>query len=105
LPRALATSRSHRIGAHFNEVGPTRSGHAASDRARDAGYLLDIVAIDPAAQGKTDRAISLVHQGDLAVIRVFAPTESVVSTIQLADFPVPVYVEFDIVHRCRRNSS
>jgi len=102
VARSLATNRSHRIGAlffdRFDEVGPTRSLQAASDRARDAGYLLDIVGLDPAAPGEIDRAISLVDQGDVAGIMVFAPTESVVSAIQLADFPVPVYVEFDTAH-------
>ena len=100
--RSLATSRSHRIGAlffdRFDEVGPTRSLQAASDRAREAGYLLDIVGLDPRVEGEINRAISLVDQGDVAGIMVFAPTESVVSAIQRTDFPVPVYVEFDTVH-------
>lgn len=103
VARSLATAKSHRIGALFfdrlDEVGPTRSVQAASDRAREAGYLLDIVGLDPREVGEIDRAIELVSQGDVAGIMVFAPTDAVLTAIQKRTFAVPVYIESDTVRR------
>ena len=101
VARSLATAKSHRIGAlffdRFDEVGPTRSVQAASDRAREAGYLLDIVGLDPRDVNEIDSAIELVSQGDVAGIMVFAPTDAVLTAIQKRTFAVPVYIESDTV--------
>jgi LacI family transcriptional regulator len=101
VARSLATAKSHRIGALFfdrlDEVGPTRSVQAASDRAREAGYLLDIVGLDPRAISEIDKALELVSQGDVAGIMVFAPTDAVLTAVLKARFSVPVYIESDTV--------
>lgn len=101
VARSLATAKSHRIGALFfdrlDEVGPTRLVQAASDWAREAGYLLDIVGLDPREVGEIDRAIEMVSQSDVAGIMVFAPTDDVLDKIEKRHFTVPVYIESDSV--------
>ena len=102
VARSLATSRSNRIGClffdRFDEVGPTRIAQAASDRAREAGYFLDIVAMDPRDSDEIQRAMSLIHSGGLAGVMVFAPTSRVVDAMQSMTIPVPYSVEIDTIN-------
>jgi len=95
--RTLATAKSHRIGALFfdryDEVGPTRTMQAAVDHARDAGYLVDIVGLDPRSPTRIDSAVDLVLQAGVAGILVFAPAAEVIDAVRQHDIPVPVEFE------------
>lgn len=96
--RALATSRSHRIGAlvyEIVEVGPNKIMQGAVTRARQAGYILDLVSLDPNDDDAIEQSIALINQADLAGLMVFAPTARVISALEKVHFTVPVYVEAD----------
>lgn len=97
--RFLATNRSHRIGAlvyEMLEVGPSMVLAGASRGAREAGYLLDIVSLDPAVEGSAESALRMLNQQDLAAVLAFAPTDEVATAIESASFAVPVFVEREI---------
>jgi LacI family transcriptional regulator len=97
--RALATSRSHRIGAlvyELLEVGPSKTIKGASDAARYAGYVLDIVTLDPSDEVAVDAALAVMRQQDLAGILAFAPMDLLTERIQRADFAVPLLLETDM---------
>jgi DNA-binding LacI/PurR family transcriptional regulator len=97
--RALATSKSHRIGAlvyELLEVGPSKTIQGASDAARHAGYLLDIVTLDPSDDTAVEQAIAMMRQQDLAGIVAFAPMDLLGDRIQHADFGVPVLLETEV---------
>jgi DNA-binding LacI/PurR family transcriptional regulator len=96
LARSLATSRSHRIGALVYELlesGPSKVMESASKRAREAGYLLDIVSLDPEDDGGIAQAISLINQTELAGLIAFTPTDRVVEALKHASFLVPISLE------------
>lgn len=100
--RSLATSKAHRIGAlvyEILEVGPTKIMQGASAGAREAGYLLDIVSLDPRDHRAIEQAIALINQNDLAGILVFAPTDPVIQALEKVQFAVPVYVETEANER------
>jgi LacI family transcriptional regulator len=97
VARSLATSRSHRIGALVYELlasGPSKIMEGASIRAREAGYLLDIVSLDPESDGGITDAISLISQSHLAGVLAFTPTDKVVRALQSAKFAVPISLEY-----------
>jgi len=94
--KSLATSRSHRIGAlvyELTEVGPSKTIQGASERARAAGYLLDIVNLDPSDDGAVDRALGQLGQQDVAGILAFAPVDLIAEKIAAVPFNVPVITE------------
>lgn len=102
LARSLATRRSHRIGAlvyEFHQTGPSRIIQGASSAAREAGYLLDIVALAPNDDRAIEQAISLLDQNELAGILVFAPTDPVLRILDTTHFTVPVYIEVEANER------
>ena len=97
--RSLATNNSHRIGALAYEVfetGPGRLIQGASRGAREAGYVLDIVSLDPADDRAIESAIQLLDQNDLAGIIASAPTERVRQALLATPFAVPIYVEGEV---------
>jgi LacI family transcriptional regulator len=97
--RSLATSRSQRIGAlvyELLEVGPSKTIQGASDAARHAGYLLDIVTLDPRDDTAVEQALSVLRTQDLAGIVAFAPMDLLSDRIQRADFSVPMLMETDV---------
>ncbi len=94
--RSLATRRSHRIGAlmyEMNQLGPVQVMMGAAAAARKAGYVLDVVSLDPSDERSLREAISVVNQQDLAGILAFAPTDSMLRMLHATTFGVPVYVE------------
>lgn len=97
--RSLATNRSQRIGAlvyELLEVGPSKTIQGASDAARHAGYLLDIVTLDPRDDTAVEQALAVMRTQDLAGIVAFAPMDLLSDRIQRADFSVPVLLETDV---------
>lgn len=96
--RSLATRRSNRIGALVYELlasGPSMIMEAATARARDAGYVLDIVTLDPTSDAGIDDAIRLVAQSHLAGVVAFTPNDRVVQALRAADLGVPLSIESD----------
>ncbi|MCU1598897.1 MAG: hypothetical protein QOK08_1532 [Actinomycetota bacterium] len=96
VARSLATSKSHRIGALVYELlasGPSKIMEGASIRAREAGYLLDIVSLDPENDGGIADAIDLMAQSNLAGLLAFTPTDRVVQALKHASFTIPVSLE------------
>jgi LacI family transcriptional regulator len=94
--RALATRRSYRIAAlvyELLEVGPAKTIQGAAERAREAGYLLDVVAVDPADASALDRAIETVDAQDVAGVVAFAPVDQLLGRLEGATFHVPVLLE------------
>ena len=68
---------------------------AAAERAREAGYLLDIVVLDPQRDDEIERAIGLLDHGGLAGVMAFAPTKRMLDALRSTSFAVPVYADFD----------
>ncbi|WP_168187180.1 LacI family DNA-binding transcriptional regulator [Salinibacterium sp. UTAS2018] len=94
--RTLATNRSLRIGAfayEMLEVGPSQIMQGASRRARDAGYMLDLVTLFPSDDEATQNAINEMYQQNLAGVIASAPTDRVREALEAADFGVPLYIE------------
>jgi len=94
--KSLATSRSHRIGAlvyELTEVGPSKTIQGASERARAAGYLLDIINLDPSDENAIDGALGQLGQQDLAGVLAFAPVDLIAEKIAGVPFNVPVITE------------
>ncbi|RFA08227.1 hypothetical protein B7R54_02555 [Subtercola boreus] len=94
--RALATSVSYRLGAlvyELQELGPSQIAQGAADQARAAGYLLDIVALNPRDDASIAHAIELLDQQHLAGILALAPTQRLVDALQTVDYRIPVYID------------
>ncbi len=93
--RSLTTGRSHRIGALTHEIdqfGPGKIVQGASAAAREAGYMLDIVALDAGDQGSIAEALELVKQHDLAGVLALASTDEMTAALESTDFRVPAFI-------------
>lgn len=91
--RSLVTGRSHRLGAlthEINQVGPSQVLQGASAAARDAGYLLDIVALDMGNIDEITRALEMLQQHELAGVVALASTDQMRSAIAQVNVEVPV---------------
>lgn len=94
--RALAMRRSLTIGAityDLDQFGPITVLTGASAAARAAGYVLDIVSLDPFDPDSVSEGIALINQRDVAGILAFAPNDAVRLRLEVTDFRVPVYFE------------
>ncbi len=97
--RSLATRTSRRIGAlayEMTHLGPMTTLNGAAALAREAGYVLDIVTMNPFDLGSARAAIELVNQNDLAGILAFTPTDDVRLELESTRFRVPLYVEHEV---------
>jgi LacI family transcriptional regulator len=93
--RALATNRSHRIGALVHEVhqvGPSKVLLAAVAAARSAGYLLDVVDLDPSDHTAIRDALALLTAQDCAGILALAATDEMVTAFGHIDPGLPVFI-------------
>lgn len=94
--RSLATRQSNRIATlmyEMGELGPIKIMQSASSAARKAGYVLDIVHLDPSDNGSLDEAIAILNQLDVAGILAFAPNDRTRAQLTSAQFRVPIYFE------------
>ncbi|MCU1528084.1 MAG: LacI family transcriptional regulator [Frondihabitans sp.] len=94
--KALATRRSRRIGAmvyDLREAGPGQFVEGATEAAREAGYLLDIVSVRSVANGDVDTAVALLNQPDLAGVIAFTPTDQSRDALAKTTFRIPVFFE------------
>jgi DNA-binding LacI/PurR family transcriptional regulator len=97
--RALASARSHRIGAlvyAFGEAGPNRTIQGASERAREAGYVLDLVTLDPADPQAVQKALGSLGQQSIAGLLAFAPIDRIADQIDRIAGGVPVLAEAEV---------
>jgi DNA-binding LacI/PurR family transcriptional regulator len=93
--RSLITGRSHRLGAlthEVAEVGPSKILQGASAAARQAGYLLDIVALDMTDPAHINAALKLLRSQDLAGVLALSTTDEMTQAFGTADFPVPALI-------------
>ena len=94
--RALATSRPHRIGALASEIlerSPLRVINAAAETAREFGYVLDIVSVDPQDAVSLTQAIDTMNASQPAGVFVMTPTDLVMSLVSPDRFNVPSVFE------------
>jgi DNA-binding LacI/PurR family transcriptional regulator len=94
--RSLATSRTFRLGALVHELsgnGPGRAVQGASEAAREAGYALDIVSLDPFGQDDLPGALELLEGRDLEGILATAPTAAVERALRSLNIPYPIYID------------
>jgi DNA-binding LacI/PurR family transcriptional regulator len=96
--RALATRRSHRIGAmvyDLVEAGPSQFIKGASSAALEAGYLLDIVSMDSVGADAVENAVELLGQSELAGIIAITPTDRMREIVENTPFLVPLFQEIE----------
>ncbi|MCQ2000565.1 substrate-binding domain-containing protein [Arthrobacter sp. zg-Y108] len=94
--RSLATRQSNRIATliyEMSELGPMKIMQSASTAARRAGYVLDIVHLDPSNSGSLSEAIAILNQLDVAGILAFAPNDITRAQLSSTEFRVPIYFE------------
>jgi DNA-binding LacI/PurR family transcriptional regulator len=94
--RSLATRRSVLIGAllyGMSELGPSRSAQGAAEGAREAGYFLDMMSVDPGDPATIDRAIALIRERELAGLLIQAPTDGMLERVDRFTFDWPVLIE------------
>ena len=97
--RSLKNGRTHRIGAlthDLTEVGPSKTIDGESHGAHDAGYLLDVVSVDPRDPHAIEQAIQILRQQELAGVMVFAAADAVAAAVEPAGFAVPVVVDAEL---------
>lgn len=98
--RALATKKSHRIGAFVFDIddwAPQRVLAGAAEAAREAGYILDILRVDPTDAPSVDDAVSLMNRTTLAGAVVISPSDTVLKQLRLERLKVPYAVEAEPV--------
>lgn len=96
VARALATSKARRIGAFVFDVddwAPQRVLAGAVEAARQAGYLLDIVRINPEAPRAVEDALRLMNRTTLAGVVVISPSDPILERLNLDRLKVPWVVE------------
>lgn len=96
--RSLVTGKSHRIGAlthEIDQVGPSQVLQGAGAAARDAGYLLDIVALDMGDEGEIAQALEVLLQHDLAGLVALASTDQMRAAVAkfALDIPILIFAE------------
>lgn len=96
VARALATNTSKRIGAFIfdaDDWAPARVLSGAAGAAREAGYILDIVRVDPNNAVAIDQAIDLMNSTTLAGVVVLSPSDTVLERLGPSRLQVPWVVE------------
>lgn len=93
--RSLTTGRSHRIAAlthEITQVGPSKILEGANMAARDAGYLLDVIALDVHDPAAIRESINLALQFDLAGVLALSSTDEVTDAVNSSTFRGPFYL-------------
>lgn len=96
VARALATRTSRRIGAFIFDVddwAPQRVLSGAAEAAHRAGYILDIVRVNPGTEASINQAIRLMNRTTLAGVVVLSPSDSVLERLDLTRLRAPWVVE------------
>jgi len=93
--RALTSGRSLRVGLVTHELdqfGPGKIVQGATEAARDAGYVLDLITADLTRPDVLDRSFDLLRRHDLAGVMVLSSTDAMSEALSQADFGVPVHL-------------
>ncbi|WP_394554943.1 LacI family DNA-binding transcriptional regulator [Agromyces sp. MMS24-JH15] len=93
--RSLKSGRSHRIGALTHEVshvGPSRIAAGAGAAAREAGYVLDLVALDVDDARSIEESLELLTQHDLAGVLALSSTDAMTRAFEETRFRVPALI-------------
>ncbi|WP_062292861.1 LacI family DNA-binding transcriptional regulator [Demequina phytophila] len=93
--RSLTTGRSRRIGALTHDIdkyGPSKILGSASAAARDAGYVLDVVALDTGDMDSIAQALSMIAEHDVEAILALSSTDEMTKAFAQIDFRVPALI-------------
>jgi DNA-binding LacI/PurR family transcriptional regulator len=96
VARALRTSTGNRILLFVHELGesgPSNIIIAATTRAREAGYVLDVVPLDAMDAEASEATLASVDQSYVAGVLAFAPTPQLAELFDRFPFSVPVLRE------------
>lgn len=96
LAKALATSRSYRIGAFVHaraQWALLAIMDGAAAEARKAGYVLDLVSVDPEDPTSVSQAVEIMAESSLAGAVVLAASDSMLEVIDASQVSCPVIVE------------
>ena len=98
--RALATKKSRRIGAFvfdLDDWAPQRVLAGAAEAAREAGYMLDILRVDPGDALSIRDAVRLMNRTTLAGAVVISPSDPVLERLHLERLKVSFVIEAEPV--------
>lgn len=93
--RVLATNRPFVVVALTDtiaQVGPASAASGAAVAAREAGYLLDVLAVEAGDLAETDRALATTIQRDIAGVLAFALTDVMAAAVRRLNLSVPLYI-------------
>ncbi|MGZ0711968.1 LacI family DNA-binding transcriptional regulator (plasmid) [Coraliomargarita sp. W4R53] len=93
--RALRTQRSQRVAAlthDLSQVGPSMTAQGAIVAAREAGYLLDLVALDFMDRQAIDRVLDTLAAQDLAGAVSLSVTDEMAAALENPRLRCPVYL-------------
>lgn len=96
VARALASGSPRLIGAlmfDLDDWAPQRLLRGAAEAAREAGFLLDMVRLDPQDQTSVDSALRLMSRPPVAGVVVLSPPDPVLQRLDLGRLKVPWVVE------------
>lgn len=96
VARELARGRPRRIGAFVFDVddwAPQRVLSGAVLAAREAGYVLDIVRVDPSEPSSVETAIQAMNRSMVAGVVVLSPSDPVLDRLGPDRLRVPWVVE------------
>lgn len=94
--RSMRTRRSGRIAVVLpgpTDFVPTRLLSGTANAVHDAGYLLDVVALEGDAPARTERMRTLLNPDNVDGVLSFASLADSMEGLDLSSFPVPVIVE------------
>ncbi|HEX4400183.1 MAG TPA: LacI family DNA-binding transcriptional regulator [Galbitalea sp.] len=93
--RTLTTRKSRVIGAivhDISEIGPSLIIQGASERAREAGYFLEIVTVASQDPVGTESSIDLLKGREFAGIIAVSPSDEVAAPINPGRLLLPVHI-------------
>lgn len=93
--RNLATQRPNVIGvlaADIYEYGPTQTLVGIREAAQAAGFLVDVVRVNPAMKPELDAAFQVFQGRDLAGLLAIAPADALLAAVDEMDLGVPIRV-------------
>lgn len=93
--RTLTTRRSNVIGAlvhDISEVGPSLIIQGASERAREAGYFLEIVPVASGDAAATESSVDLLKSRKYAGLVAVSPSDELLAPVTRGTFRIPVHI-------------
>ncbi|MBZ2196659.1 LacI family DNA-binding transcriptional regulator [Occultella gossypii] len=94
--RSLATKRTFRIGALGFEIAghnPGRVLQAASDAARELGYVVEVVGLDPLDPGQLADGVETLIRNGVEGLLITSPTVGIADELSRLRIDIPVLVD------------